>query len=203
LSGFFQVRKVVTGSTVEFVGDEISAGLLAAANNPNWQCFNCQSGTTSSLALAQLPIVIASKPEAVHILVGAHELSGPGPSPSDPAVEGTVPLANIASMVSLLQAAKIPAVIGDIPPCLHIPFYRFDVYMRNGYYGPGYEGIPGTSVPDVTFVPYDSIGGGMGVIPNPDCPASEPTSQGYADMLVLAQSAITQATAKVQHGDGK
>jgi hypothetical protein len=202
LSGFFQVRTVVTASTVEFVGDEISAGLVAAANNPNWQCFNCQSGTTSSLALAQLPIVIASKPEAVHILVGAHELSGPGPSPSDPAVEGTVPLANIASMVRLLQAAKIPAVLGDIPPCLDIPFYRFDVYMLNGY-GPGFEGPPWDSVPDVTFASYDSIGGGMGVIPNPDCPASEPTSQGYADMLVLAQSAITQATTKVQHGDGR
>jgi hypothetical protein len=107
------------------------------------------------------------------------------------------------SMVNLLQAANIPAVVGDLPPCSRIDVYRFDVGMLE-YYGPGYEGITtGTSAPDVTFVPYDSIGGGMAVNPNPDCPVTEPTAQGYADMLVLAKAGITQATTKVQHGDGR
>jgi hypothetical protein len=188
LSGSFMARPVTNaGPLVEFVGDEISAGLVAAAGNPSWQCYNCLASTTSTVALAELPNVIAMKPDVVHILVGAHELES---TPTDPLADtGAVPLGNIGSMVTMLQAAKIPVVIGDMPPCSLINSYEFNAGL-NYVYGGTYDQ---PLVPGVTLVDYDGIGGGAGVQPNPLCPGSIPTAGGYTAMIPLAQAGIAQA----------
>jgi hypothetical protein len=187
LSGSFMTRPLTTaGPLVEFVGDEISAGLVAAAGNPNWQCYDCLASTTSAIALANLPTVITSNPAVVHILVGAHELNS---TPSDPtADDGAVPLGNIETMVNMLQAAKIPVVVGDVPPCSAIDNYRFNTglaYLYGGTYDP--------AVPGVTLASYDAIGGGPGVDPNPLCPGIDPTAAGYQAMVPIATSAIATA----------
>jgi hypothetical protein len=199
LAGSFMTRPVATaGPLVEFLGDEISAGLVAAAGNPNWQCYNCVSSTTSADVLANLPAVIASKPALVHVLVGAHELAG---SPTDPQADnGAVPLGNIGAMVNMLQAAKIPVLIGDMPPCSAIDSYRFNIALGITY-GGGFAGFSGQPlVSGATFVDYSGIGGGAGVQSNPTCPGHvDPNSLGYADMAAIAQAAVTQATASVQH----
>lgn len=82
----------------------------------------------SACRTTELPIVIASKPEAVHILVGAHELEG---SPADPTAEtGAVPLGNIVTMVNMLKAANIPVVVGNMPPCPGINSGRINLAME-------------------------------------------------------------------------
>jgi hypothetical protein len=63
-----------SGPTAVFVGDEISAGLVAepqaqSRSNAGWQCINCLSTTTSAFALANLPAVIAMKPRRNVILI--------------------------------------------------------------------------------------------------------------------------------------
>jgi hypothetical protein len=193
LSGSFMAP--VTGPVVAFVGDEISSGLLAQAAasrvGSNWQCINCLLSTDSTFALANLPAVIAMKPALVHLMVGAHELSGPGPTPGDPAEEGTVPLDNIASMVKMLTAANIPVLIASPPSCPEINSYRFDIGLAADYtpilpYNNG--------VPIIALEPTVGYSIGSGSTPNPDCAANQfdPNASGYSLMVPMAEQAINQ-----------
>ena len=77
--------------------------------NPRWKCTICNPGATSTDLLAALPSVIALHPDAIHILTGDLEVGYPNP------ITGVVPLNNIHAMVTLIQAAKIPIVIGLLP----------------------------------------------------------------------------------------
>jgi hypothetical protein len=190
LSGSFMPR--MTSSPVVFVGDEMSAGLVAAAAQPDWQCINCLSTTTSSFALANLPAVISMKPSLVHIMVGAHELSGPGPTSGDPAEIGTVPLDNIASMVKMLIAANVPVLIASPPSCPEIDSYRFDIGLAADYTSifPYNNGVP-----IVALEPTVGYSIGSGSTPNPDCAATQfdPNAAGYSLMVPLAEQGVNQA----------
>jgi hypothetical protein len=183
-SGSFMTRPVA--DPVVFLGDEISAGLVAAADNPTWQCYNCLSTTTSVIAAAELAQVIAMKPQAVHILVGAHELYGM--CGAQPCETGSIPLANIETMVLQLQAAKIPVVVGTLPPCtLNVDDdYRLDLALDNVFdntYG---------NTPQFTTVPligYGGIGNASQVCATP----MDPNAAGYNLMVPIAQAGISAA----------
>jgi hypothetical protein len=189
LSGSFMPQ--AAGPIVAFVGDEISVGLVAEAqsvsrSNANWQCINCLSSTTSTFALENLPAVIAMKPSAVHILLGAHELSGPNDG-LESAVTGTVPVANIESMVKTLQAANIPVAVGDMPPCPGINSYRMDIALGDGLY---------SEFPSVPLILYGGIGpSSSDSEQNPLCAANQfdPSTAGYYLMAPLAEAGISQA----------
>jgi hypothetical protein len=189
LSGSFMPQ--AAGPIVAFVGDEISVGLVAEAqsvsrSNANWQCINCLSSTTSTFALENLPAVIAMKPSAVHILLGAHELSGPNDG-LESAVTGTVPVANIESMIKTLQAANIPVAVGDMPPCPGINSYRMDIALGDGLY---------SEFPSVPLILYGGIGpSSSDSEQNPLCAANQfdPSTAGYYLMAPLAEAGISQA----------
>jgi hypothetical protein len=188
LSGSFMPLPSTSGPLVAFVGDEISAGLVAEATtngaNPGWQCINCLSSTTSTFALGNLPAVIAMKPSVVHILVGAHELELPN---GDVVYDVGTPITNIENMVAMLKTANIPAVVGDMPPCPAIASYRFD-------YGLGYEAP--TYLTGVPIIGYSSIGPSEPAgQQSPVCAANnfDPNAAGYSLMVPLAQQGIKQA----------
>jgi hypothetical protein len=181
---------------VAFVGDEISAGLVAEAqavsrSNGGWQCVNCLSTTTSAVALSNLPAVIAMKPSLVHILVGAHELSGGSCGSTDPCETGDIPLGNIKSMVKLLQEANIPIAVGSMPSCPEINSYRFND-------GLGYWFTPdggSDEVPGVTLIGYNQAYSLPTNGQSPLCAANQfdPNAAGYYLMVPLAGQGINQA----------
>jgi hypothetical protein len=204
LAGAFMPRPN-SGPLVAFVGDEISAGLVAAAqaqsqSNANWQCINCLSTTTSTVALANLPAVIAIKPALVHILLGADELSGGGCG-IEPCETGDVPIANIISMVTLLKAANIPMVVGNMPSCPSINNYRYNLQLYYQSIGMYYPGSPMIGVP---LIGYSGIGQQppVGQQSPMECAANnfDPNALGYDLMVPIAEEGITQAlqTARVQ-----
>jgi hypothetical protein len=191
LSGSFMPQ--VRGPIEAFVGDEISVGLVAQAQSTslsyaNWQCINCLSSTTSTFALENLPAVIAMKPSAVHILLGAHEVSGPNLG-SIPAVAGTVPLANIGTMVNMLRAANIPVVIGNLPPCQGINSYRFNFSLGSDSIDAS-SPILGVPIIDYSAIVTDDNASSV-------CAANQfdPNAAGYHLMVPLAEAAISSALA--------
>ena len=180
--GSFMTRPMA--DPVVFIGDDISAGLVEAANDQTWTCYNCMASTTSTVAVTELAEIIAMKPNAVHILVGAHELSGLcGTEPCD---SGSIPLGNIEAMVNQLQAAKIPVVVGTMPPCTGIDSYRLDLALGivfDNSYGntPQYASVP--------LIGYSGIGPASTVCAGPFLPSVT----GYGLMIPLAQAAIATA----------
>jgi hypothetical protein len=101
---------------VEFVGDDISAGLVSAAgaNYPNWKCTDCQAGATTSVALAGFAAVVAKKPDVIHILIGTYDIVTPAYA-NDPDC-GQNSCQNLSAMLSMANAAGIKVVLGTIPP---------------------------------------------------------------------------------------
>jgi hypothetical protein len=193
LSGSFMPLPTSANPLVAFVGDEISAGLVAEAqtlsrSNAGWQCINCLSTTTSAFALTNLPAVIAMKPSVVHILIGAHELSGA--CGIDPCDTGAIPGDNIASMVTMLKAANIPMVVGDMPPCPEINSYRFNLALADLTFLE-----PNSPMFGVPIIGYD----GIAPLPtngvSPVCAANQfdPNTAGYYLMAPLAEAGISQA----------
>jgi hypothetical protein len=187
--------------TVAFVGDEISAGLVAEAQTVSrsyagWQCINCLSTTTSAFALANLPAVIAMRPSLVHILVGAHELVGL--CGSEPCEIGTIPVGNIASMVTMLKAANIPMVVGLMPPCSAINSYRFNLALGDSASldpsSPMF-GVPIVSYGGIAPLPQDNQ-------PSPVCAPNQfdPNTAGYYLMAPLAEAGISQALQAASKG---
>ncbi|HTZ61002.1 MAG TPA: hypothetical protein VMB49_22995 [Acidobacteriaceae bacterium] len=171
-------RSAVNAPYVEFIGDAQSIGLLNYAQDPSWQCTICQPSATSTQLLAALPAVLAKKPDAIHILTGAYELNG---SLSNPlASRGQVPRENIQTMVTMIQAAKIPVVVGLLPPALSYTPYYLNLGLQDVYFdapGPLQNTIP----PLIDY--YDAV---YAVDPQP----ASLTAKDYAVMLPLTQAAI-------------
>jgi lysophospholipase L1-like esterase len=99
---------------VEFVGDEISAGLVAASGNTSWYCDDCQQGATSTTALAGLSAVLAKHPDIVHILIGTYDIDQSSWYPGCGA--GNITCTNLESMIRQATAAGIKVIVGTIPP---------------------------------------------------------------------------------------
>lgn len=174
----------VTSPYVEFVGDQITLGMLATATNPLWKCSLCGSGLDSTQALAVFPKVLALKPDIVHILVGAFELTGGGD-----AVEGLVPFQNIQTMVNQAKSAGVPVMVGQVPPCPLIAGYDLNIELLTAF--EGMVGEPATEV-GVPLVLYSGIG--PVVTPEETSPVCAsgylPNASGYGLMVGLAQQAI-------------
>jgi hypothetical protein len=191
----------------EFVGDEISIGLVAYANHELWKCTDCASGATSGQLLAALPLAIAKKPDLVHILTGSYDVDDPtwnaawNLGASDP---NLLTCQNIRSMMAQLTAANIPFIVGNIPSweagtlsntlAETVPQGVLGVQANellfNLHLGLSLGSSPGedTTIPIIDYysaVPADDISDN-GIDPN---------AQGYAVMLTLAQAAINQTHA--------
>ena len=113
ISGYFAATPA-SAPMVEFVGDEISAGLVVASGNPLWHCDDCQQGATSSVALAGFPAVLAKHPDVIHILIGTYDVdqsnwyAGCG--------FNDLTCLNLQSMIQQASSAGIKVVVGTIPP---------------------------------------------------------------------------------------
>ena len=108
---------------VEFLGDSQSIGLVAYANNPKWKCTLCQPQLTSAQAINLIPQVLALKPNAVHILFGAYDLDYETGEPDDEFTDATQLIGNLQQILQPLEAAKIPAIVGNQPPCIDPTLY--------------------------------------------------------------------------------
>src|ERR1700733_892531 len=105
-------RNNLTTPHIEFVGDDISIGLVAYANNPMWKCTDCAQRATSGQLLEALPLAIANKPDLIHILTGSYDVDDPnwlgGACNGDSPDASRRTCANLESMVLALNAARIP-----------------------------------------------------------------------------------------------
>ena len=110
---------------VEFLGDSQSIGLVAYANNPKWKCTLCQPQLTSAQAINLIPQVLALKPNAVHILFGAYDLDYETGEPDDEFTDATQLIGQSPHRLlpTRLEAAKIPAIVGNQPPCIDPTLY--------------------------------------------------------------------------------
>ncbi len=172
-------RPVQNSLYIEFVGDAESIGLVDYAKQPRWECTICNPGATSTDLLAALPKVIALHPDVIHILTGDLEVGYPN------LITGAIPLSNIQAMVTEIQAAKIPVVIGLLPPVRFNPdekSYRLNLGLVASYtdtYGR----------PFITLLPvidYADINVEFEV---------DPDSVVYAAMLPLTEAAIDKLKA--------
>jgi hypothetical protein len=181
LAGAFMPRPN-SGPLVVFVGDGISAGLVAAAGQPNWQCINCL--VSSPLLAANIPAVIAMKLALVHILTGEYELSGGGCGVT-PCDRGAIPIGNIAAMVTQLKQANIPMVVGSMPSCAWINSYYFNTGL---YYETTSPNESGSVLYGVPTIAYSGI-------PAPPRTATCPDAAYYSSMVSLAKAGIASALA--------
>jgi hypothetical protein len=160
---------------VEFLGDSQTLGLLAYAHEVSWQCHACQPSATSGDLLAALPGVLALHPDAIHLMTGDLELSAPG------ANRGAAVIANVEAMVTAIQAAKIPLVIGLLPQLqTYTPYYEnlgLQFLYGNQYGPPAVSLVPLIDYPDAVYAV--------------DPQAVTLTATDYAVMLPLTQAAIT------------
>jgi hypothetical protein len=196
-------RDNVKTPRVEFVGDEISIGLVAYANHELWKCTDCASGATSGQLLAALPLAIANKPDLVHILAGSYDMADPtwpssGACNQDVAHPDMQTCANITAMMTQLQAAKIPFVVGSVVEwqagtlsnqlaqpaggVLSVQGNIFD-FDRDIAYSLGGDPPTGATIIDyyTNLLAADISSNGI-----------DPTPAGYEIMLTLAQAAIDQ-----------
>jgi lysophospholipase L1-like esterase len=208
LSGVFRPYPAAAADpVVEFVGDEISAGLVAASGNPQWRCDDCQTGATSATALAGFPAVIALHPDVIHILVGMYDLPAPGYEQVCGA-QGVI-CTNIESMIQQAQAANIPVIIGTLPeygrgPLATVLAGTLNENLINGNedavnndirdeFGSGVAGPgapPGQGLPLIDYATAN-IARDNGIDPN---------AAGYAVMLPLVEAATAKLTPKVVQG---
>lgn len=179
------IPDLATTPYVEFVGDAISQGMLAAAANPMWKCSACAPQLSSTQALNGFKTILALHPDVVHILVGTYELTG-----STQADEGVIPGNNIGTMVNEAKSAGVSVVVGTLPPCPSINAGRLNLVLYDNYVGmpPSYppltEGVP--------LAAYDTIGPFVaeGQV-SPVCATGYlPNAAGYGLMVTLAQQAI-------------
>jgi hypothetical protein len=117
-------RPIVPGTTtplVEFMGDRQIQELVAYAKNPRWRCTTCEQNQTSDQVLAEVPEVIALKPDIVIILTGAFDLI------DNIETSRTQPtFSNVTTAQAEFKAAGIPAVI-----CGLLPSTMYDSYYFN------------------------------------------------------------------------
>jgi hypothetical protein len=184
ISGHF-ARPTKKAVYVEFMGDQQTLGLLEYARSApdseqmlGWKCTVCQPGATSADLLAAVPAVIALHPDVVHILTGDLEIVAPGTN------RGQAVMANLNPMVSQLQAAKIPIVIGLVPTLRgYTPYYLNAGIMAD------YNGVIGDPpyISPVPVIDYDDP------IRDADPQASMLTAKDFALMLPQTQAAIAGA----------
>jgi lysophospholipase L1-like esterase len=207
LSGVFRPYPAAsTSPVVEFVGDEISAGLVAASGNPQWRCGDCETGATSAMALANFPAVIARHPDVIHIMVGMYDLPTPGYEQVC-GVQGII-CTSIASMVQQAQAANIKVIVGTLPEFGRGPLATtlagaLDENLIDGNedavnndirdeFGSGIAGPgapPGEGLPFIDYAKAN-IARDNGIDPN---------AAGYAVMIPLVQGAVANLTSKLAH----
>jgi hypothetical protein len=125
-------KDLTTTPYVEFLGDDQIQGVVSNANNPMWKCTTCAPGQTSDQVLAEVPAVIALHPAIVIILTGAYDQID---NPDITHNEDTLP--NIGLMLDAFAAAKIPAVVCELPPSDSYD----DYYVDDGIYVGNQEGI--------------------------------------------------------------
>lgn len=187
---------------VEFVGDDLSIGMVAYANqmgNSFWHCTDCATGATSSQILEALPLALAQHPDVIHILVGTYDVTDPewdNVCNADSTDQSRHTCGNIDAMTAQIAASGIPYVVGSVPlwipgslsNVLAAPAGGVDAVNGNIY---GLErsleyvnGInPGAAIADYYYVLMDpSLISGNGI---------DPTPEGYAAMIPLAQDAIS------------
>jgi lysophospholipase L1-like esterase len=110
--------KDVAVPKIEFVGDDISQGLIAYAANPLWLCDDCQQGQTSTQALAGFSAAIGTKPDVILFVIGTYDLVPVSGQPAWVVACGAQDITcnNLQSMITQGQAAGCQIVIGTIPP---------------------------------------------------------------------------------------
>jgi lysophospholipase L1-like esterase len=194
-------RNTETTPRIEFVGDDISIGLVAYANHELWKCTDCASGATSAQLLAALPLAIARRPDLVHILVGSYDMEYPTDltacNENDP-VPGTDPCTNIQAMIAQLNAAKIPFILGSIPEWqpgtlsdqLAVPVGGVDIVQANEDLFNRWivDAFLPPSPPVYTVDYYLALNDPSDISSN----GIDPSPAGYEIMLTLAQAAIDQ-----------
>lgn len=190
-----------TTPRVEFIGDDISIGLVAYANHELWKCTDCASGATSAQLLAALPLAIAKKPDLVHIMVGSYDMDNPAYlnacNQNDP-TPGADPCTNIQAMMTQLNAAKIPFILGSIPewqpgtlsnqlaaPAGGVAIVQDNEVLFNHWVVTSF--LP-PSPPVYTVDYYNALSQPSDISAN----GIDPSPQGYEIMLTLAQAAIDQ-----------
>ena len=104
---------------VEFMGDRQIQELVAYAKNPMWRCTTCEQNQTSDQVLAEVPAVIALKPDIVIILTGAYDLI------DNIETSRTQPtFGNVTTAQAEFKAAGITAVIcGLLPSTVYDSYY--------------------------------------------------------------------------------
>jgi lysophospholipase L1-like esterase len=199
---------------VEFVGDEISAGLVAASGNALWHCDDCQQGATSTVALAGFPAVLAKRPDMIHILIGTYDVdqsnwyAGCG--------SNDITCTNLQSMIQQAAAAGIKVIVGIIPPWGDGPLATQldptgqaagnqvywnqtlnDMFVEHTSAYPAYfEGIPLVDYDTALAVHVASQNSVTGFVdgsylPNLTSNGVDPNPAGYAVMLPLTQQIIS------------
>jgi lysophospholipase L1-like esterase len=200
---------------VEFVGDEISAGLVAASGNPLWHCDDCQQGATSSVALAGFPAVLAKHPDMIHILIGTYDVdqsnwfAGCG--------FNNLTCLNLQSMIQQAASAGIKVIVGTITPWGNGPLATQldptgqaagnqvywnetlnDMFVDHTSDYPAYfEGIPLVDYDTALAVHVPSQNSSTGYIdgsylPNLTSNGVDPNAAGYAVMLPLTRQSISK-----------
>lgn len=109
-------RDLALTTTVQFVGDDISAGLVSYANNTMWRCDDCITKADSLIALNNFPAALATNPNVIVITVGSYDIHGDtfaGTFDQD-CTSGICDY--VQSMVTQAQAAGISVIVGTIPP---------------------------------------------------------------------------------------
>jgi hypothetical protein len=197
--------------TVEFVGDDISMGLVAYANNPNWRCDDCASGATSGQILAGLPLAIAKHPDLVHILAGSYDMyqltwiDACDPNEGDGSSVNTC--ANIQAIMSQLDAAHIPWTAGNLPEWQpgtlsnqlasadgSVGWVQDNEDLFNRDFGSDFNGAGSFYAVNYYAALLPQYISANGIDPN---------SAGYGVMLPLAEAAIAQVAPGVAQGAKK
>lgn len=111
-------RDLASTPSVEFVGDEISAGLLASSNNPMWRCDDCIDQADSTVALENFSAALATNPNIIVITVGSYDIRSDtfaGLYDEDCTLGGAI-CSNLEAMVTKAQQAGAKVIVGTIPP---------------------------------------------------------------------------------------
>jgi lysophospholipase L1-like esterase len=200
---------------VEFVGDEISAGLVAASGNPLWHCDDCKQGADSTVALAGFPEVLAKHPDMIHILVATYDVDQSNWSAG--CGFNDVTCLNLQSMIQQAASAGIKVIVGTIPPWGSGPlstqldptgeaagnevFWNQtlnDMFVdHTSDYPAFFEGIPLVDYDTALAVHVPSQNSQTGFVdgsylPNLTTNGVDPNAAGYAAMLPLTEQVISK-----------
>jgi hypothetical protein len=103
---------------VEFVGDDVSAGLVAYAQNPMWHCDDCAQSAESGAVLANFAAALTTKPDVIVITTGTYDFpqtSLAGTFDEDCKLPDGI-CTSVMAMVAQAQAAGIKVIVNTTPP---------------------------------------------------------------------------------------